>query len=333
MTKKLNRSNIILLAVLALQIVLIVLVFLPKSSTSIAESKSLFEGVKAEDIVRVSLREPQGVEMVLLKKDEQWVMPNADDFPLIAGNVSELTTKLAGLKASRVVAQTETSLKQLQVADDDYVRLIEFETADGATHQFYMGSAPSWSAAHVRLQGQQEVYLVSGLSVSDVDTSPTAWINTKILSTPADQISAITLQNKNGLFELQRGDDGQWTMKDLPASEPLDQSKVSTLIGRAGNVYIQRPLGKTAKAEYGLDAPAATVTVQSTDAEGKSNTYTIQVGAQSADGASYVLFCSASPYYALVADYSVEEMLTWTQKDFLILPEPTPADQGASQAR
>lgn len=329
---RLNRTNLILLGVLALQIVLAVVMFLPKQSSSASAGAALFEGVKAEDIVRVTLIEAQGGQIELLKKDGEWALPAADNYPVLKDKAGTLTAKLVGLKSNRLVAQDQTSLKRLKVADDDFLTFIEFETADAKVRQFYMGSSPAWSVAHVRLPGQTQVYLVSGLSISDVDTSATAWIDTKLLAVTAEQVTSVTFQNQKGTVAMTRGTAGKWAIQGAPAGEPLDDAKIATLLSHVANLYVQRPLGTQAKSEYGLDKPTASVAVTTSSTDAKTASYTFQVGALSPEGGSYALFSSVSPYYIYIADYAVEEVVSYTVKDFLVLPEPTPP-AGTPQAK
>ena len=171
--KKLSRQNLILLAALVLQVVLIVVAFWPRQATSAGASKPLIAGITADQLVQVTVRDMDGNVMQIAKKGDQWVMPTADDYAITQTKATEFADKLVALKANRLVTQTETSLRRLKVADDEYLRILEIELADGSKHTLYVGTSPSWSVTHVRIAGQKEAYLVSGLTISDVDTSPT----------------------------------------------------------------------------------------------------------------------------------------------------------------
>jgi len=322
--KKLSRQNLILLAALVLQIALIAVAFWPRQATSANAGKPLIAGLTADQLVGVTVRDMDGNEIHIAKKGDQWVLPAADDFVVTPAKGSEFANKLVALNANRLVTQTETSLKRLKVADDDYLRTLEIELADGTKRLLYVGTSPSWSVTHVRIAGEKEVYLVSGLTISDVDTAASSWIDTKLLAVEADNVTAVTVENANGKLELTRGEDGKWLLKGMAAGEILDDSKVATLVNRVASIYIQRPLGTQPKPEYGLDKPSATVTVQTKDKDGKAGSYTLQVGAKGADGTSYTLLASQSPYYVQVADYAAAEMVTWGLKDMYAAPTPTP---------
>jgi hypothetical protein len=325
-----NRRNQILAGILVVQLALATFVLWPRSSASGGEVKSLFSGVTADQIVALTVSDATGKSVALAKEGDNWVLPNVDNYPTQADKVSSLATKIAGLKADRLVAQTSASYKRLKVATDDYERLIEFRLADGTSHKLYLGTSPSYGAIHVRADDQNGVYLASDLSVTDAGVSATSWVNSDYVSVPVEQVTAVTLENANGRFEFVKEGD-TWTMKDLAPGETLDQSKVTGLVGKARYVTMLRPLGKTADPSYGLDAPNAVVTVQthSDDASGDNagdRTYTLTVGSKDATDNSYVVKSSDSDYYVRVTEYTARDLVEQNHESFLqVPPTATPA--------
>jgi hypothetical protein len=324
-----SRTNQILAALLALQIVLVAVVFWPKPAASIAGGESLFAGLESDQIVQLTVQDAGGEQIQLARGGEIWVLPEADDYPCRGNKVPEVLEKIVALKADRLVTQTPASHKRLKVADDAFERRIEFELADGTRHKLYLGTSPTYRVIHVRADDQDEVYLASGLSVSDVGTQASTWIDTLYFSIERDQIVALTVENENGRFEFEQDDAGTWTMKDLPADETLNENSVQGLVGRAASVQMLRPLGKTEQDDYGLTEPSAVVTVQIRDGEGNVETYTLRVGAQSDEDNSYVVSSSESPYYVRVSSYTVKDFVEKTQEDFFELP-PTPTPEPTS---
>jgi len=322
-----NRTNQILAAVLALQIALLAVIFWPRPAASVASGESLFAGLEVSQIVRLTIGDADDKQIQLAKGTQGWVLPEADDYPTQENKVPELLDKIVELKADRLVTQTSASHRRLKVADDAFERLIEFELADGTGHKLYLGSSPTYQVTHVRADGQEEVYLASGLSASDAEVQASNWIDTQYLSVDKDPIVALTVDNENGRFEFEKDDAGTWTMKDLAADETLNESAVTGLVNRVTSVRMLRPLGKEAQDDYGLDEPSAVVTAQVRDDEGNLKTYTLQVGAQSEEDNSYVVVSSESPYYVRVSSYAVQDFADKARKDFLELPptpEPTP---------
>ncbi|UCC64292.1 MAG: DUF4340 domain-containing protein [Anaerolineae bacterium] len=324
-----SRTNQILAAVLALQVVLVAVVFWPRPAASIAGGEKLFPDLEAEQVVRLTLSDAEGNQIELAKGAEGWVLPEADDYATEGTKAPDFLTKIVELRTNRLVTQTPGSHRRLKVASEDFERLVEFELADGTTHKLYLGTSPSYNVTHVRADGQDEVYLASGLAASDAGVQASNWVNTLYYSVIQDQIVAVTLENANGRFEFEKDEGGTWTMKGLAADEKLLENNVKSLVTRVALLRMIRPLGKTEKSEYGLGEPSAVVTIQTRDDEGKVESLTLRVGARSEEDDGYVVISSESPYYVRVAGYSVEDYLEKTWEDFLE-PPPTPTPESSS---
>ncbi len=326
-----NRQNQILIGVLVLQLVLAVVAFWPRQSPATATGQALFPGIAADQIRSVRLTDAKGEMIRLTKGDGGWVLPDADDYPAKTEKVTSFLDKLAGLKADRLITQTAASHKRLKVAEGDFNALIEFELSDGSQHRLYMGSSAGYTAAHVRIDGQKEVYLVSGLSSSDASSQATTWTDSSYFSVTRDDVVSLTLENGNGRFEFVKDQSGAWTMSGLAADETLNQAAVTSLLYSVSSVSLQRPLGKEERPEYGLQSPAATVTLKThSDAEG-DKTYILRVGAQDAADQTYVVASSSSPYYVRVNSYTVSGWIEKSRDDFLEVPPtatPPPGTTG-----
>ena len=330
-----NRTNQILAVVLALQIVLAAVVFWPKPAASVA-GESLFADLEADQIVRLTVSDATGDQIQLAKGPDGWVLPQADDYPTKEKKTPDLLDKIVELKADRLITQSPASHKRLKVANDDFERRIEFELANGTSHQLYLGSTPSYGVIHVRADGQDEVYLASGLSTSEAGVQVSNWVDTLYFSVTQDQIVALTVENENGWFEFEKDGAGTWTMKDLAADETVNENNVKGLVARAASVQMLRPLGKESQDDYGLETPNAVVTIETRDDKENVKTYTLRVGAQSKEDNSYVVISSESPYYVRVSSYTAKNFIEKARNDFLELPptptpEPTPETSSGGQ--
>ncbi len=321
-----NRRNLVLVGALVLQLILVVVVLWPRSTASSGEEQSLFPGLEAAQIVKLSITDATGETINLARVAGSWVLPDADDYPCQEGKVPELITKLLGLSADSLVTKTSASHKRLKVAEDDFERRIVFELADGTRNELFVGSSPTYGAAHIRLGGQDEVYLTSGLSATDAGTQATAWVDRSYFSVTRDDVVSLTVQNENGeLGFLKVGD--MWSLKDLEPDETFNNTSFQTLLGRASSVSMVRPLGREEQESYGLQAPSAVVTIRTHSDEEGDKTYTLRVGAQDAQDNSYVLISSESPYYVRVSEFTAQEFVEKSRDDYLELPPtPTPVD-------
>jgi hypothetical protein len=320
-----NRRNQILAVILAAQLVVVGFVLWPRRSASSGEVKSVFPDVTTDQIASLTISDVSGTSITLAKEGDAWVLPDVDSYPILSDKATALLDKLVALKTDRLVAQTSSSYKRLKVATDDYERLVHITLADGTTHDLYVGTSPSYGATHVRADDQAGVYLTSELSISDVGTGASSWVDTAYLNVPEDQIVALTLENANGRFEFTKTND-TWTMKDLATGETLDQSTVTALVNKARYVTLSRPVGKTADPAYGMDAPGAVVTLQTHSEDAGDKTYTLTVGAMDSADSTYVVKSSESPYYVRASSYSVADLVQKDHEAFLLQP-PTPTPE------
>jgi hypothetical protein len=334
-----SKQNQILAIVLAVQLVLIAVVFWPRSAASGAGDQAFF--TQLDQVTSLTIRDPEGQEIRLRigRFDPQggtgWVLPEADDYPCQQERVSKFLDQVAQLKANRLVTRTAASHKRLKVSEVDFERLIALEWADGTTHKLYLGTSPSYRAMHVRVDDQDEVYLVSELSVPDAGTGPLTWIDSLYFSVPQEQIVALALENANGRFEFARvpeapGAEGAWTMAGLAADEMLNENNVTSLVSRIAALRMLRPLGKTEQESYGIKTPNALITVQTQDQEGKVQTSILRVGARSEEDQSYVVISSQSPYYVNISEYTVKDFVERQRQDFIEQPPTTAPEQDTS---
>jgi hypothetical protein len=312
-----NKQNKILAGILALQIVVAAAVFWPKPTATVSGG-SLFAGLAADKITRLIISDATG-QVQLSEGANGWVLPQADDYACQAGKVQPLLEK-------RLVTQTSASHKRLKVADQDFERAIEFELADGTRHKLYLGTSAGYQATHVRVKGQDNVYLASGLSVSDAPAQASGWVDPTYFSVLQDQVTALTVENKNGRFELEKNEAGTWTLKGLAAGETANENNIKSLASRAASIVLTQPLGKKEQAAYGLKTPSAVITLKARDQSGAVKTFTLRVGTKDEQDNSFVVISSESPYYVRVSSFTVQDFVEKARDYFLQLPPtPTPA--------
>ena len=317
-----KRTDRILAGVLAVQVILSILIFAPKPAAG-GEGGAAFPDLTGEDIVALMITDDQGSDITLQKQIGKWVLPDADDYPADATKVDPTLNKMAGLSTSRLVTRTRASHKRLQVAEDDFLRRIAFETEDGTKRTVFFGSAPSYGATHFRVEGQDEVYLANDFSVWDINTTAAGWVSTSLFTLNSEDVTQAILTNSNGRFTFLRDDEGNWSMEGLAEGEELAPGEIDTIINRATSVTMLRPLGKEEKPTYGMADPIAVVMLDTVD----EDTILLRVGAQDPEDNSYVVKAAKSPYFAQVAEYNVQAFVENTRDDF-IQPPATPMPEG-----
>lgn len=317
-----NRQNQILAAILVLQLVVVAIVFWPRSSAG-TPGQPLFPGVETSQVVKLTVTNTGGEPVEMDKGDAGWELAGTDGFPVVSSTVTSALEQIVALSGDRAVATTASSQKRLKVTADDYERLVEFEQSDGSRHFLYVGTSPSYSTTYVRADDQPEVYL-STLKASDLGSGPSSWIDTTYVTVAQDQVTGMTLQNELGTFGFEKEGD-VWTMKGLAAGETLDTSKVNVILSSVSSLRMVQPLGKTEKPEYGLTEPLAVLEITT-----PAKTYVIKVGALASDGSSYVVSSSESPYIVRVSQYSLSKLVDNGRDAFLVQPTPVPTPEPAA---
>ena len=319
-----SKRNQILAGILLAQALLAVFVLWPRSAPASAGAP-LFADFEASDVTSLKISD-QDKNMVELKKlGSDWVLADADSFPVDASKVTPILDKIAAIKTNRLVTRTSDSHKRLQVAADDFLRKVEFTLSSGAAHTLFIGSAPGTRATHVRADQQSEVFLASDLSSYEVGAQETSWIKTTYVSITQTEMVGLTVTNITGTLQFSKDVSGAWTLDVLPAGAALDTGAVTSLVSQAANVTLLKPLGKQAKPEYGLDKPQATVAVRFESGDQPVATLTLTIGAKDPTDNSYYVKSSASEYIVKVSEYSVRDFVTKTAQDFVQPPTPTPA--------
>ena len=298
-------------------------VFWPREVAS-GSGEPLFPDVTAEDVVALTIVDNTGKQLSLRKVNGTWVLPDAGDYPAKGETVAPVIEKLVGLTSSTLVARTDASHVQLQVAETTFQRQLDFETQAGDVYTVYLGSAPRYTATNFRVGGSSETYLTSELSTWEVNTQPSGWIDTSYISIDQETVTGATLDNANGTFTFVKvGED--WTLTDLAEGETIAPGKTAAIVRSASTLSLSVPLGTTEDPSYGMDTPNATVTLETDDGA----VHTLTVGAKVDDDNTYVVKSSDSPYYVRVAEYSVSAMVENGRTDFLTVP-PTPTPEPAA---
>ena len=315
-----NRLQQILLIVLVVQIALAAWVFWPQTAAS-QTSGPLLSDFSTDNVSSLAISDSDKT-LTLTKQDGQWVLPDAGDFPVTEANVTTLLDNIEKVQTNRLVTQTDTSHRRLQVAPDDFNRRLELSLSNGTTHDLYVGSSAGAGATHVRLDNQPEVYLTGDLDAYNINPQAGSWIDTLYFTVPQTATTKLTLENSNGALEFVK-DGENWTLSDLADGETFNQNAFTNMLNQVISVRMTKPIGTEAQADFGLDAPQATVTLTTTD-----ETDTLLVGAKNpADSDNYVFKASNSPYYVRISSFTGDNLINKTRADFLEVPAAEPTSE------
>lgn len=317
-----NRQNQILAGILVLQLAIMTFIFWPGRNAT-AAVEALYAGITTENIQSMTVSDQdKSIKISRGGSDNEWVLPEADGFPVTAVQATDAISKVLTIDTRRLVASNATSHSRLEVTDEKFTRRVDLETKDGQTLTLYVGSAPSFRSTNVRRGDSDNVYLTSSVTADDLRTDYGSWINTTYMAIPETEIQAVTIANAQGTLQFTRPTTDTWTLADLAAGEVFNENNLTSLLTRLSGFNMVKPLGKEEKPEYGMATPSATVTIQSQPADGAAKSTTLLIGQPITGTQNYVAKSSDSEYYVEVASFSVENITNRGRADYLTPPTP-----------
>ncbi len=256
-----TRTNQVLTIALIAQIILSIFAFMPGDKVKSSQGEPLLDAFTPDEVVRLTITDDQDKQIVLAKNEQdEWVLPELDDFPAQSFRVNQLLGKFEAMNRARLIAVNSANHKKLGVSDSGFEKRVEIEQSGGGTATLYLGTSSGSSTAHVRLSGEDQVYLVRGLAAWEVPTRVTSWVDTTYFSVPRDNILALRVENANGVFELAKVD-GSWKLVGLQEGETFDPESVTPLLNKISSIRLSDVFGKEADESWDMDNPQAVVTL------------------------------------------------------------------------
>jgi hypothetical protein len=263
-----NRTQQILVGLLALQIVLILVVRSPFAHTTDGSSlRPLLPGLDAFTPARIELLGGEdGATVNLRKQDGQWTIAEAGGYPADTSKIDELLNDLKQIRVRRPVVSSGRYHSAFKVEDNEFegrIRIYDDSAADKPEVDLILGDSPNYRITHARIAGEDPVYEVRDLAPYDVRAAVGSWADKELVQIPVEHVVELEVENDSGSFRLVKGPEG-WSIAE-PASladTTLDTSKVEGLIRAAAALRIDQPVGPLDEAAQGLNEPAATVTLR-----------------------------------------------------------------------
>ena len=293
----------ILSTVLLLQAGLIGYFYWPEHRANGATS-IFFKGIGADDIAGFSITDDSGKELILKKTDKSWFVAANEDFPANPEKTESFLNKLLQLSSSHLVSRTSASHERFSLGDTAFERRITIRLKDDSSRTLLLGTEPNYRAAHVRMSGENEVYLVRDFAAWEAPTEASAWWEISYIRIAVHAIRGLSFENSHGTLSLTRTDENGWQIVGSDTAAEPDPEKLAELVDNAANVALEEYLGTEQKDEYGLDTPSASMTIETTD-----GVTTLLVGTRQEEPVGYVAKSSGVPYFVRVAPYEVDWLL------------------------
>ncbi len=247
-----NRTNKILIGLLAGQLALAVVLRRGDDAPGIPPLVTVVAKLTAADVTKVALFDkhqrtdaaPTGPTIELTKGDAGWLLSSAYGYPVDGKKVDDFVTKLGSLQARGAVATGEARARQLAVADDQWERKIVLTTAAGERTFFVGGSAGTRRNAF-RIAGSNDIF-ATDLGAGGVNVSPTGWIDTAYTTVPTDDVEKVTLTRAGTTIVLDRAT-GSWVANEngvavVPvAGDVLATDVMDRVVGQLRTVTVASP--------------------------------------------------------------------------------------------
>ncbi len=303
MQRNIKKTNKILLILLVMQIALVVYVFRPIPQEG-REGGLLLAGLAADQISAFTIIDNETQTITLEKHPAGWaIKPMTKELaslPADNGKVNILLEKIVALSRNRLVTRTKASHNRLKVGQL-YNRKIEVK-AGKDKQVLFLGSAPNYKSLHVRLDGEDEVYLAKDLSIWEAPTAKESWWRTEYVDLDPDELTGIELTNPNGQIMLKKGSEGLWQLEGLPAEKELNKISLESFLNDLAHLTILEYL----PADFTPPVKETMTTLQLTTSE---EVITLTVAPKDKEKEEYVIKSSQTAYFAKVGIHAVRDIL------------------------
>ena len=330
-----NRIITTLVISLLVQAALIFYVYMPKEKNP---RHLFFDAQKDATITAVTITDKDGKTLTLKQKGNNWlVRQNNRDIPADAQKVTGRIQKLKNLVADRLTTRTTGSHARLEVADSLFQRKVEITFTSGVSRTLFIGSSPSFQTVHVRADKEKNVYLVRGMSSWDLSTEARSWWRPTYLTFDPDRVRTFSLTaDKTTLFGKKEKDTWQVAAGDAGPYQEADAQKITALLNDMA-LQVTDYLGTEQKTTYGLDTPAATITLTiAGEKAADETTITCAIGREQSAGKptktkdhleTYVAKHAGSHWYVAIQGAAVKQLLGTAIKTLLVTPPKKTAEQ------
>lgn len=278
---------------LALQLVLAVALHRAGEDFDTFEPTQRLLAFEQESVDGLRIEDAQN-QVLLARRDAEWILPESSDFPADGKAVQRLLDKLTDLKKGWPVATSTGAAERFKVAPEAFERKLTLLRGEETVATFYLGLSPGFRKVHARPEGDDAVYAVE-FNTWEMNAGVDDWIDKDLLKIPQDEIERIEMTD----ITLKReGEKMQLT--GLAENEMPREEAVRALVSGLADLRVQSMLGTEDAPEYGLNEPS--LEIRLVKEGGDTLTYRF---AQPKDASHYVLKRSDLDYYLKVAEFTV----------------------------
>jgi hypothetical protein len=259
-----KRSTLILLliAIVAVTSVYFLDAKIGKSDDAEPDKSRPAFNFNREDIVSISLLRG-GQTINFENQNNKWVITQPINAAADESALNSLVGDLVSARISNEFPPSGNDLKQYGLAEPA-VKL-EIKLKSGQTHRVELGAkAPGDISAYAKIDGSQNVALVSSSLLNDADKSLNDLRDRSVIGATQYELSSVKIVNESGGYELEKKE-SEWNIKS-PVQGAADESQVSSLLGDLTGAKATEIVSENADdlAKYGLDKSKISITAKLT---------------------------------------------------------------------
>lgn len=268
-----NRKKALIIAIICLAAAAVLYLLVVKLSQKSEEADSsddalVISSVDSDQITAISY-EKDGKSLSFMKEDGTWYDAEDKSFPVDQDSLTTMTNALGAVSATRKLDSPE-DLSEYGL--DSPVLTVRYTASDGKEAEFTVGDTnDAAGGAYLKISGDDAVYLVASdfadtfnsdiYQLADMESFPTI---------TSDSITDINVKSGSHTLEIKNDSDGGRTvLENGEEKENCAESSVTQFINTVTGITFKSHVEYNCKdlSKYGLDKPAADISVDYTTTE------------------------------------------------------------------
>lgn len=227
------------------------------------EEKQKVFAVEADKIQEITIKSADETS-TLRKVDGTWKMTAPVESDVDQSEISSLTSNLATLEVNRVIEENAANLGEFGLAAPRIE--VSFKGENGVAGQLHLGDkTATQSDLYAVKPGEKRVFVISAFQESTFAKKPFDLRDKRVLKFERDKVDSVEIA-QDGPLAIQLARSGSdWVVKQ-PVQARGDYSAIEGLMTKLSSANMTKLVEPSAPApavlaKYGLDKPAATVTL------------------------------------------------------------------------
>ena len=275
------------------------------------EKKDKVFTVETDKIDEISIKSESGERTTLKKAGSDWQIVQPLTAKPDSSETSGLTSNLGSIEIQRVIDENHGDLKEYGL---DPPRVEVTFKIGGQERKLLIGKkTPPATDLYAKLADQKRVFLIPSFLETTFNRSTFDLRDKTVLALNRDSIDAVAVTTPDRTLKFVKSGN-EWHLTD-PVAARGDFGTIDGLVSRLNTLQMKSIVAQDASkaADYGLDKPAATVTIGS-----GSSQAVLAIGKSSGEGAVYARDLSRPMVFTIessVLDDMKKNVADYRQKD------------------